>query len=197
MADSLSLQNLSKRQRAALLVAEDELTDEAIAAEVGVTRQTIYNWKQKPEFAADVGNQVGQLQAGMLRLAIAKKRKRVERLDEMERRLWQVVEERAADYAAKAVNETQSSSIMRGIFPGSDDTPPGSGTGLITKTIKQIGAGRSAVMVEEYGVATDLVRSIMALHEQAAKELGQWEENVNLNHSGLTRQYVIVTEDDE
>lgn len=175
MADALT-QNYTKKQRAALLLAEDELSDEQIAAEVGIVRKTLHNWKQDPDFAAQVGDHVGQIQAGMLRLAIAKKYKRVARLDEMEQRLWQIVEERAADAAVKAANTGQSDAIMRGIFPGSDDTPPGAGTGLVTKTLKQIGAGRNAQMIEEYGVATGLVSSIMALHQQAAKELGQWVE---------------------
>jgi transposase-like protein len=195
MAESLTLtRNYSKKQRAAMLVAEGDLTDEQISSEVGIVRKTLHNWKRDPDFAAEVGDHIGQIQAGMLRLAIAKKHKRVERLDEMERRLWQVVEERAADYAAKAANE--STTMMRGIFPGSDDAPPGSGTGLVTKTIKQIGAGRSAQMIEEYGVATDLVRSIMSLHEQAAKELGQWIEKSASEVTTSVVQIVGIDADD-
>lgn len=42
------------RERAAELVAADELTDEAIAAAVGVSRRTLTYWKRHPEFRARV-----------------------------------------------------------------------------------------------------------------------------------------------
>ena len=196
-AVSEDLPKFTKRHhQAASLLAEDELSDEAIAQQVGVSRQALWLWKQKPEFAALVGDYVGKLQAGMLKLAIAKKRKRVARLDEMERRLWQIVEERAADAAERAATASPSDSIMRGIFPGTDDTPPGAGTGLVTKTLKQIGAGRNAQMIEEYGVATGVVSEIMALHKQAATELGQWVEKSASDVTTNMVQIVGIEDDD-
>ena len=36
------------------MVAEDVLSDEEIAASLGVSRMTLHNWKKKPEFAAEV-----------------------------------------------------------------------------------------------------------------------------------------------
>lgn len=150
-----------QRSKAALLVAADELPDEEIAKEVGVSRQALAAWKTHPDFAAMVGDHVGQFQAGMLRLHIAKKRERVKVLDEMHTKLLTVVEERAADYAAQAI---------------SGDVPAGGGTGLILRQIKQIGSGHDAQIVEEFGVDTGLIREVRALHEQAAKELGQWTE---------------------
>lgn len=39
-----------RRIKAAELVWKDELTDEQIAAEVGISPSTLYNWKNLPEF---------------------------------------------------------------------------------------------------------------------------------------------------
>ena len=202
MADGIT-QNYSKKERAAVLVAEDELTDEEIAAAVGVTRKTIHNWKQLPEFADAVDEHVREIQSGMMRLAIAKKYKRVARLNEMEQRLWQIVEERASDYAAKAMEAIEDDAFSfddngesDGIARVERASPPGGSTGFITRTLKQIGAGSSAQLIEEFGVGTDVVRTIMSLHEQAAKELGQWSEKSDVNLGGsLKREYVIITED--
>ena len=53
-------------------MADDSLSDEAIAAEVGVSRKTLALWKLHPDFAAKVGDHVGRLQAEMLKYRIAK-----------------------------------------------------------------------------------------------------------------------------
>jgi hypothetical protein len=42
--------------------------------------------------------------------------------------------------------------------------------------LKVVGAGPMAREIEEFAVDTGLVREIRAVHEQAAKELGQWVE---------------------
>lgn len=182
--------------KAAILVAEDDLSNQEIAASVGVTRQTLDNWKTHPDFAAQVAHHIEDLNRAMTRLDIAKKRKRVAQLDTLAKKLWQIVEERATDYVAQAAAKgegDQAAALVRELF-GGEDVPAGGGTGLVTKTIKQIGTGRAAQIINEFGVATDIVRTIMALHEQAAKELGQWTDQVNVT-GGIKREYVIVRED--
>lgn len=154
MADK-AIPKISPKARAAVLVAEDDLTDEQIAEAVGITRRTLTNWKRQPEFAAEVGGHVGAIQAGMLRLAIAKKYKRLKVLDDLHGKALAVVEERAERMDGEA---------------------PGAGTGLLTHQVKQIGAGRDAQVVDEYAVDVALIKEIRALEEQAAKELGQWVE---------------------
>ena len=162
----------SQKHEAALLLAENDLSDREIATKVGISRTSLHKWKQDPEFAAQVGDHIGQIQAAMLRHAIAKKHKRLKVLDELHDKLRQVIDERAADYA-----ETR-------------DAPAGGGTGLIVRQLKQIGSGRDAQVVEEFGVDTGTVREIRALHEQAAKELGQWVEKSQVED--LTRVVEIV-----
>lgn len=161
------------RVEAALLVAEDELSDEEIAKRAGVSRRTLTAWKQHAEFAAMVGDHIGRLQAGMLKLAVAKKRKRVETLDQLHRGLLDVIKERTGEYPEVA----------------------GSETGLIVRQIKQIGTGRDAQIVEEYAVDTATIRQILAIEQQAAQELGQWADKVQVEGMTTVIEIVGVPED--
>ncbi len=82
-------------------------------------------------------------------------------LQEAHSRLWKIVEERAAD------------TTLHGV--------PGGKTGFIVRSLKSVGWGDSARVVEEYNVDTALVREIRALHERAAKELGQEVDRKEVN----------------
>lgn len=71
-------QNLTIRQeRAALLVAEDALTDEAIVAEVGITRDTLHRWKKQTAFAAAVSAHIEAFKDRALSEGFADKRERL------------------------------------------------------------------------------------------------------------------------
>lgn len=161
----------AKRERAAILVAEDEIPDHAIAKEVGVTKKTLENWKLHPDFQAHVGGHVGQIQAGMLKLAIAKKHKRLEVLDDLYRRALDVVELRAMQYAPVDGTQEAAGAAARRIF-GNGNVPEAI-TGLLVKKETPTNTGRVAV---EWNVDTGLMKEIRALQEQASKELGQWVE---------------------
>lgn len=154
------LPKTSPKARAAILVAEDELTDEEIARVVGVTRRTLTTWKRQPAFAAVVGDHIGQLQAGMLRLAIAKKRRRLAVLDDLHAKALRVI-------AARSTDESLAE------FAGGE-------TGLLVRQVKVVGTGAMAREIEEAAVDTGLIREIRALEEQAAKELGQWVEKAEV-----------------
>lgn len=157
------------RRKAAVLVAADDLTNGEIAAQLGIAPSTLSSWKARSEFMAEVGDHIGQLQAAMLRYRIAKKRERLKVLDRLHEKLLTVVEERAEDMAGDA---------------------PGTGTGMVVKQIKSIGVGPNTQIIEEYAVDNATARQIMALQEQAAKELGQWVERTATED--LTRIVEIV-----
>jgi hypothetical protein len=145
-----------KAHRAAVLVAEDELSDIDIAAAVGIGRTTLHRWKLNKDFTAQVGDYVGDINRAMLRLAIAKKRKRLSVLDDLHTKALNVIAARSED---ESVAE----------FAGGN-------TGLLVRQIKVVGTGPMAREVEEAAVDVGLIREIRALEEQAAKELGQWVE---------------------
>ena len=191
MADGIT-QNYSKKERAAVLVAEDDLTDEEIAAAVGVTRKTLHNWKQLPEFVADVEEQVSKIQAGMRRLAIAKKHKRLKVLNDLHGRSLAVIADRADRHAAELeAAESQPNDLVKRMF--GDNVPTEAATGLL---VRQESINAQGMKTVNWSVDTGLMKEIRALHEQAAKELGQWSEKSELEVGGsLKREYVIITED--
>ena len=151
-----------------MLVAEDELSDEQIAERIGVHRTTLAAWKKDATFAGLVGDQVGRLNAAMLKLPIAKKRERLKTLDALHSKAIGVIEERAVSMA---------------------DEAPGTSTGLMVRQTKIQSSGDGVTIVKEYSVDTALLREIRALEEQAAKELGQWSEKHEI--SGEIRSVAI------
>jgi hypothetical protein len=53
---------------------------------------------------------------------------------------------------------------------------PGGRTGLLVRTVKQIGGGETAERVEEFAIDTGLLKELRELEKQAAQDLGQWSE---------------------
>jgi hypothetical protein len=82
-----TLQNLTafqwtpRRERAALLVAADDIPDESIALELGVTRQTLATWKQAPEFCERVNEHRARLRLKVMHEGFAQKAERVKALN--------------------------------------------------------------------------------------------------------------------
>jgi hypothetical protein len=169
-------QNVSKfrwnklKSQAAVRVAEGRMTDEEIAAEAHVTRRQLTRWKAHPTFAAKVEQHVRALDDAASRRAITRRLARVEALDDRWRRMRNVIAERADDLT------------MAGV--------PGGGTGLVVRSLKSIGGGETAQVVEEYAVDTGLLRELREHEKQAAQELGQWAEKHE--HTGKDGAELVV-----
>jgi hypothetical protein len=174
----------AKRHRAAILVAEDDLPDHAIAKEVGIGKRTLEDWKAHPDFMAQVGGHIGQLQASALKFSIAKRHKRVGDLDKLYRKAMDVVELRAAQYCGEADTPAEAA---RRIFR--NGTVPEAVTGLLVKKESISGNG---IISTEWAVDTGLLKEIRALQEQAAKELGQWVERSESEQTTTIVQIVGV-----
>lgn len=162
------------RAEAAVLVAEDAVTDEEIAATVGVSRRTLTTWKQHPAFRERVAEKVAELDAAVSRFVIAKRRERVRIRDEQLAKLLTVQEERAAAYQGQA---------------------PGGGTGTQVRQLKVIGTGDSQQVIEEWVTDTGMQSEMRSLMKEAAQELGQWSEKSTVNHSGGIRREIVVISD--
>ncbi len=149
-----------RREKAALLVAEDVLTDQQIADQIGVNKITLERWKRQPVFAARVQEHRDQWAAELEAEGIANRKNRVAMLDRDWQRLEQVVRERAQDPAMAKV--------------------PGGTAGVMVHTIKVVGVGGNAQRVDEYSVDTGLLKEKREHAKQAAQELGQWTERQEL-----------------
>lgn len=161
------------RETAAGLLAEDRLTDEQIAELIGVKRQTMALWKNRPEFKARVEAIVEKTRAAVEAEAIASKRNRIAALNDRWARMRRVVDERAAD-------------------PDMADVPGGK-TGLLVRTYRSIGSGPFAERVEEYAVDIGLLKEFREHEEQAAREIGDRKESAPSAAAALAAITVNLT----
>lgn len=155
------------KTRAAVLVAEDDISDAEIAAGAGVTKQTLYNWKANPAFQARVDDHLREIDRAMMRHAIARRHQRIAKMQRVLERIEQVIDERGEEY--------------RGVAGGE--------SGLIVG--KPIFSHRGDLEYE-YKFDRALVAEYRALMEQSAKELGQLTEKIEHTGDGIVRQYIGV-----
>jgi hypothetical protein len=149
---------------AAQLLAEDRLTDGAIAERAGVSDRQLLRWKHHPEFQAKVAKFAKEIEERVFTRGIANRTRRVDALNDRWLRMGAVIEERAAEPEMAAV--------------------PGGKTGLLVRHIKSIGSGPAAREVHEYEVDTGLLRELREHEKQAAQELNQWSDKSEVHHTG-------------
>lgn len=165
------------RADAAVLLAENDLSDQAIAERVGVGRMTLFRWRQHPEFAARIAEHVAEFEAATLRYEIAKRRRRVAALQGRWDKLHAIIEQRAERYGGAA---------------------PGSDTGLLVRQYKSIRSGTSKLgdpeyeTVEDWALDATLLKELREHEKQAAQEVGQWDEKQEPGGEGIQRVYVGV-----
>jgi hypothetical protein len=161
-----------KTELAAIRLAENELTTEEIASEAGVPRSTLWNWRQHPEFAGRIKAAREQIRDEVMAYGIADRVARVRELDGRWRKMRRVIEERAADPRMEGV--------------------PGAATGLIVHNVKGVGKGDDFQLIDLYEVDTGLLSELRNTEKQAAQEVGQWLDKLDMTSDGqtLTIHYV-------
>lgn len=183
-------QNRTKKHKAAILLAEDDLSDEAIAAELKIARSTLSEWKTEPEFAQVIGDYQGRIIAQALKLPIAKRHERIRQLNDLNDTYWQIKRERATRYAAEVADTPESA--MRGVF--GDSTPAEAATGMLVRQPKIAASGKTVV---EWQFDKALDSAIKETHKQAAQELGQWSEKSEVTtDGGLLVEIVGIADED-
>lgn len=145
-------------ETAAQLVAQDKFTNTEIAKQIGVTRQTLDNWKVKPEFQAMVAGYQDKFRKVVRSRGVAVVEKRVDLFNDLWNRLQAVIAERAE-------------------APVMQDAPGGK-TGLLVHSLKGLGGGDSFQVVDEFTLDTGLLKELRELSKHVAQELGQWTDRV-------------------
>jgi hypothetical protein len=84
----------ARRVKAAQLVAEDTLTDEQIAAKVGITKRQLERWKRQPAFAELVTTTAEAMAAEIRGKGLVELSNRVDALNKRWSRMHAVIEER-------------------------------------------------------------------------------------------------------
>jgi hypothetical protein len=149
-----------RTEQAALLVAEDQLTDDAIAARLRINKVTLERWKQRTDFRARTQEHVAAFREAIRVRGIAEQQNRVNALNERWRLMQQVIAARAADESMKGA---------------------GHETGLLVRSYKPSKTGR---VIEEYRFDAALLAELRAHEKQAAEELGQWTKKTDVTSGG-------------
>lgn len=148
----------AKQLKAATLVAEDTLSNQRIAEECKVTRQTIDNWKKLPAFQNAVRQKTQELDDAVSQLRFAKRRERIRALNEQAEDYLTIVSERGSWFAAN------------------EPDVPGGRTGRIVRTERVIGVGKAAQVTVEYELDKGLESQFDSVLVQLAKERGEWSD---------------------
>ena len=146
-----------QKHLASLLVAQDKLTNKEIAEKVGIAPRTLDNWKCEPEFKEAVQAHLNAWMERIQNKGIADKRRRVFQLNERWRKAQAIVEACAKDPELRKL--------------------PGGKTGFVRKRVRAIPVGQGEYSeIEEFFFDAKLFMSLLRIEEQAARELGQWDE---------------------
>jgi hypothetical protein len=153
-----------QREEAAQLVADDRLSNDAIALKIGVSTKQLGRWKANPEFAARVASHVAAWRERIRRRGLALKERRIESL--------------IADFASTDVILAERGAQLVDQKPtnASDPYAGGSRTGFITRDFK----GKDAD-TPVYSFDAALMRERRELRRQIAQELGEWADERRLN----------------
>lgn len=154
----------ARKEQAALLIAEGELSFDEIAVRLNTGRRTLYDWLEHEEFAARVKEHTTRLGQLAERFVIARRAARLSSKQQRWRKLQCIIDARAAD--------------------PSHARAPGGGTGLLVRHQKMLGSGDNATLVEEFEVDTGLLKEMRDLETESAKECGQWTEKRELTGAG-------------
>ncbi len=152
----------SKKRLAAQMLAQGDLLDSEIAAQLGVERHLLTRWRLHPTFLLGIKQFADGLTAELAEQGVTIKKRRLEDYDRIDMLLNQIREERAA--AAVVAIETDPELGAVGGFR----------TGLIIKQDKVIGTGSNAQRTTEYKIDSSWLDAKLALHKQVAQETGQW-----------------------
>lgn len=149
----------SKHEKFVQALARGATQSEAYAA-AGYSpqgaEQSASRLAQRPEIQARLAELRKEITASLTDCSIREVETRVRALQDRWTRLNRIIEARGADPDhAKA---------------------PGGDTGLLVRTLKQLGRGEDAETVEEFKLDTGLLTEMRATERQAAQELGQWTE---------------------
>lgn len=147
-----------QRIKAAQLVAEDALSNERIAEEVGIHLSTFKAWKQVPEFESRVREIVQELDEAVSQLRFAKRRERIRALNEQAEDYVQIRKERSAYFAEK--------------FPN----VPGGRTGRLVHREEWVGTAKDGHMVDVFEVDGGTDKLFDSVLIQIAKERNEWTE---------------------
>lgn len=171
--------NRVKKHKAAIYLAEDELSDRELCRRINISTATLHEWKQNSEFQSIVGHYTAEIISESLKLPIAKKHERIKALNDLFMRQQEAIAARAARNAAELDNADDPDVATRRFF--GNYVPEEARTGLFVREVSMSASGKEVV---NYKYDTAITKDIKDTLKQAAQELGQFDQTLNLNHGG-------------
>lgn len=171
--------------RAVALVADDQLTDVQIAAELGIAPITLARWKRHPLFTAAVGRYRGEVRARIVARGVRAKENRLDTLNALYAGLLALKDARAADPAMAGVPGGDTGLIVaKPLLVKVYEEAPVQGFDEDGKPIpddiladrEYLASVKRSVIVAEYAIDGGLIKSLTDVMKQAAIELGEWNE---------------------
>lgn len=164
------------RIEAAILVAEDRLTNAEIAQRCGISEKTLSTWKKHPDFVSQVDELLAELQERARKRGLARLDKRQDVQFDRHRRMVDLIEARTnqhKDHGEDAatgvvVRELKSVTVRYERDPSKPDSQP--------FTVRE--------EVYEHTFDAALMRELRELEKQIAQDAGQWSEKRSVEHSG-------------
>ncbi len=169
--NATKLRMSKEREKAALLVAEDKLTDEQIASKLGIHKVTLERWKQRPEFRTRVQEHKDKWARALEAKGVASKELRVDVLNDLHESLRKLKAERAVsplmeNVAGGGTGLLVAEPILVKVYSSDGEE------GTEDETLTPIKQSRIAY---KYALDKALVQSILDIQKQVAQEMGQWD----------------------
>ena len=173
-----------KQERAAVLVADDELSDRQIAKKLRINYTTLARWKKtNPQFRKRVLELTTalrhQIEDSFLEEGLARRGFRLKNLNDIHSRIRVVMDERAQQPELQKV--------------------PGGKTGIVVLTKKALGGGNNFEIIEESEIDVAMLRELRAIQKDAAEELGQLQPKTIMplihNGAGSAPVFQVVFKD--
>src|SRR5690606_30716834 len=146
---------------------------------LNISTSTLHEWKQNSEFQSIFGHYTAEIIAESLKLPIAKKHERIKALNDLFLRQQEAIAARAARNAAELDNADDPDVATRRFF--GNYVPEEARTGLFVREVSMSASGKEVV---NYKYDTAITKDIKDTLKQAAQELGQFDQTLNLNHGG-------------
>ena len=183
-------QNRTKKHKAAIHLAEGFLTTSAVARELNISRSTLNEWRNDPDFQAVQAEYEEQIRADCLSLSIANKFDRLQTLDMLYRKGKQIISARQERYGREVAEAESAENATRRFF--GDDTPPEAATGLMVKNVTMSATGQKVI---NWAYDSALAKDLKDTEKQAAQELGQWDEKSTVDMQQSITAIRIIGED--
>ncbi len=174
----------SKREQAAIWVAEDKKSDDDISSDLGINRATLHRWKQEPVFLDRVQSIREEFRQAVLTQSIADRVNRIRRLDDDWLDLQLVKQKRAASAKRRAEAKRTEERKPDDALEIYEDYP-----GMMTGQIVRVETPVKNGIKVEYQIDTSRLAELRNIEKQAAIELGQWTEKQEQTVNGSLTIY--------